>query len=213
MCCKTNIVGISKKLSLSFILMVMVFLLTWCGSKSSQDTIVENTKVAQVEEIQAELQEKIDILEEQKTELSFPSWLSELNIFEPENMELAEVSSYQTTEEVEWFNSIHFVYNWAYDYAMDQAEKIATTANIPVSAEFKMAQDMLKNMDSDNIEMQKAMLELAWDMKWIVYTNYSLLDASDIDYTIAITVNEDGSLEIDVTDMIAMKKIEEEFTK
>jgi hypothetical protein len=44
---------------------------------------------------------------------------------------------------------------------MAQAEKLAASANISVSAEFQIAQDMMENINSDNPEMQQAMLELA----------------------------------------------------
>jgi hypothetical protein len=44
---------------------------------------------------------------------------------------------------------------------MAQAEKLAAKANISVSAEFQLAQDMMENINSDNPEMQQAMLALA----------------------------------------------------
>ncbi len=206
---------INQKIALSFLFIATVFLLTWCWSKNIDAGVINapNTDLIDSVAIQGELQEQIDILEAQKTDLSFPSWLSKLNLSIPDRMDIDEVASYQTTEKVEWFNSVHFVYNWDYDNAMIQAEKLAKAANIPVSAEFKMAQDMIKNINSDNTEMQQAMLELAGDMKWIVYTNYSLMWWADMDYMIAITVNENGSLEIDVTDMIAMQKIADQYTK
>ena len=197
----------NKKIALSFVFIATVFLLTWCWAKTSQDVTTDAALTDNIA-VQWELQQQIDILEAQKSDLSFPSWLSKLNISAPNNMDLDAISSYKTTETVEWFNSIHFVYDWSYDYSMAQAEKIASIANIPVSAEFKMAQDIIDNMDVDQVQMQ----ELLGDMKWIVYTNYSLLEPSDIDYMIAITVNEDGSLELDVTDMIAMQKIADKYT-
>ncbi len=190
-----------------YILLPLIALTVLVLTACSKDQTI--SQAIQPEAIQTELQEQIDTLEAQKTDFSFPSWLSKTNIFAPNNMSIDESVSYQTTEQVEWFNSIHFVYHWDYDYAMTQAEVIADKANISVSAEFKMAQDIIDNMDVDALQMK----ELMWDMKWIVYTNYSLMGGEDVDYMIAITVNEDGSLELDVTDMIAMQKVADQYTK
>ncbi len=206
-------INIINKIILSFVLIITLSLLTWCGTKNIVET--QEIELTAIDNIiaQEELQQQIDILETQKTDLSFPSWLAKLDISAPKNMEIDKISSYKTTEEVEWFNSIHFVYNWEYNNAMKQAENIASAANISVSAEFKMAQDMIANINSGNKEMQQAMIELVWDLKWIVYTNYSLMWWEETDYMIAITVSEDGSLEIDVTDMVAMQKIADQYTK
>jgi hypothetical protein len=48
-------------------------------------------------------------------------------------MTLDQNSSYQTTEEVEGFNSMRFVYTWDYNLAMKQAEIIAKKAWIKVN--------------------------------------------------------------------------------
>lgn len=196
----------SKFFILSIILITSSAILTWCNNNSEgSDSVQDLNNLA----IQKDLQQQIDDLESQKTDFSFPSWVSELNISEPQGMILNQEDSYKTTEAVEWFNSIHFVYQWDYDNSMQQAELIANNADIPVSEEFKMAQDLIDNMQVDTEQMK----ELLGDMKWIVYTNYSLLESSNEDFSKAISVNEDGSLEIDVTDMIAMQNISNNFTK
>ena len=191
--------------------MIFALLLTWCNNSESSKLAQDNEIDTNIENlsIQEELKEQIETLEAQKNDLSFPTWVSELNLSEPQDMILDKTTSYQTTEEVEWFNSIHFVYQGDYDNSMQQAELLATQANIPVSPEFKMAQDLIENMEVDTEQMK----ELLGDMKGIVYTNYSLLESSNEKYSIAISVNEDWSLEIDVTDMIAMQKVTEKHLK
>lgn len=188
-----------KLLILIPVLTLTALLLTGCNKKPEIDNLA----------IQWALQAQIDTLELQKEDLSFHSWVKDLNIDEPKWMKLNKNISSQTTEKVEWFNSIHFVYEGDYDIAMEQAERIANNAGISMSVEFQMAQDMVDNMGIDNIQME----ELMWDLKWAVYTNYTLTEKPDYDHMIAITVNEDGSLEIDVTDMLAMQNIAEQYTK
>ena len=188
---------------LSLLFVFSLLILVGCN----KDQVVTNTALPQT--VKVELQEQIDTLESQKDDISFPSWLSKLNIFAPQDMKIDKELSYQTTKEVEWFESVHFVYTWEYNYAMKQAKIIADNANIPISAEFKMAQDIIDGMDAEKLQMK----ELLWDMKWIVYTNYNLMDKKSPDYTIAITVNENWSLELDVTDMLAMEKVTDEFIK
>ncbi len=124
-------------------------------------------------------------------------------------MELNQSESYVTTEKVEGFNSVHFSYDWDYDTAMEQAEIVANKAWVELSEEFKMAQDMIDNMGIENIEMQ----ELMWDLKWALYTNYTLMDKPNVDYMISITVDEDGTLEIDVADRVKMEEIATNYTK
>jgi hypothetical protein len=56
--------------------------------------------------------------------------------------------------------------------------------------------------------MNKSQLkELAWDLKWIVYTNYSLTKDPESDQIISISVEEDWILEIVVTDRKNMQNI------
>jgi hypothetical protein len=119
-------------------------------------------------------------------------------------MTLDQNSSYQTTEEVEGFNSMRFVYTWDYNLAMKQAEIIAKKAWIKVSEEFQLAQDALKKMWANTSSQLK---ELAWDLKWIVYTNYSLTKDPESDQIISISVEEDWILEIVVTDRKNMQNI------
>lgn len=201
-----------KKLFFLFWLILLVsFSLSAC-TQNVQDNLhnaawtvktnVQNTTEYIAEKIA--LEEKLALLEAQKQKFSLPSWVKKLNITTPEGMTLDQNSSYQTTEEVEGFNSMRFVYTWDYNLAMKQAEIIAKKAWIKVSEEFQLAQDALKKMWANTSSQLK---ELAWDLKWIVYTNYSLTKDPESDQIISISVEEDWTLEIVVTDRKNMQNI------
>lgn len=191
----------------SLLSLVVLFTLSWCGSKeNNSDNTTQTDNIAQKEQIEQQLED----LEVQKVDLNLPSWVEDLDISEPQWMNINKDSSYQTTEKIEWFNSIHYVYNWDYDTAMQQAEIIADQADIPLSPEFKMAQEMIEKVWEENIQMK----ELVNDLKWIIYTNYSLTQGtSDNKYLIAITVDESWSLELDVTDREKMEEIGQKYTE
>ncbi len=200
-----------KLFFLSWLILLVSFSLSAC-TQNVQDNLhnaawtvktnVQNTTEYIVEKIA--LEEKLTLLEAQKQKFSLPSWVKKLNITTPEGMTLDQNSSYQTTEEVEGFNSMRFVYTWDYNLAMKQAEIIAKKAWIKVSEEFQLAQDALKKMWANTSSQLK---ELAWDLKWIVYTNYSLTKDPESDQIISISVEEDWTLEIVVTDRKNMQNI------
>ena len=200
-----------KLFFLAWFMLLVFFSLSAC-TKDVQDNLddiawtaktnVQNTKDYIAEKIA--LEEKLALLEVQKQKFSLPSWVKKLNITTPEGMTLDQNSSYQTTEEVEGFNSMRFVYTWDYNLAMKQAEIIAKKAWIKVSEEFQLAQDALKKMWANTSSQLK---ELAWDLKWIVYTNYSLTKDPESDQIISISVEEDWTLEIVVTDRKNMQNI------
>jgi len=119
-----------------------------------------------------------------------PDRTKSLWLVEPIGMELNKTVSRQTSVNDQWYDSITLVYKWSYDVAMAQAKLIADKANISVSKEFQQAQELMSKQ---------------WNsMKWIVYTNHGLLDTK-IDYLIAITVDEDGTLTMEVTNYQQMK--------
>ena len=200
-----------KLFFLSWLILLVSFSLSAC-TQNVQDNLhnaawtvktnVQNTTEYIAEKIA--LEEKLTLLEAQKQKFSLPSWVKKLNITTPEGMTLDQNSSYQTTEEVEGFNSMRFVYTWDYNLAMKQAEIIAKKAWIKVSEEFQLAQDALKKMWANTSSQLK---ELAWDLKWIVYTNYSLTKDPESDQIISISVEEDWTLEIVVTDRKNMQNI------
>lgn len=200
-----------KLFFLSWLILLVSFSLSAC-TQNVQDNLhnaawtvktnVQNTTEYIAEKIA--LEEKLALLEAQKQKFSLPSWVKKLNITTPEGMTLDQNSSYQTTEEVEGFNSMRFVYTWDYNLAMKQAEIIAKKAWIKVSEEFQLAQDALKKMWANTSSQLK---ELAWDLKWIVYTNYSLTKDPESDQIISISVEENWTLEIVVTDRKNMQNI------
>ena len=200
-----------KLFFLSWLILLVSFSLSAC-TQNIQDNLhnaawTAKTNVQNTTEYIAEkiaLEEKLALLEAQKQKFSLPSWVKKLNITTPEGMTLDQNSSYQTTEEVEGFNSMRFVYTWDYNLAMKQAEIIAKKAWIKVSEEFQLAQDALKKMWANTSSQLK---ELAWDLKWIVYTNYSLTKDPESDQIISISVEEDWTLEIVVTDRKNMQNI------
>lgn len=151
---------------------------------------------------QIALQNKLDLLEQQKQDFSLPSWVSELNINIPIWLTLNKDLSYKTTEEIDWFNSIRFLYSWDYETAMQQAENIAKSAGIGVSEEFQMAQDIVKKMWTDSSDQIK---DLMWDLNGIIYTNYSLTKNPDSQYIVSISVEWNWTLEIVITDWQKMQ--------
>lgn len=129
---------------------------------------------------------------------SMPDRVKGLGFVEPEWMTLNTLSSRQTTQAVEGYNSVSLVYSWSYDTAMAQAKLIAEKVWLPVGKEFAMAQELLAN----NAEVSTSMQD---EFKGIVYTNHSLTDTR-VDMVESITVEEDGRLIIDVVDYAAMQK-------
>lgn len=99
----------------------------------------------------------------------------------PANMTLDVTKTKQTTLTQNWYDSTVLVYKWTYELAMQEAAKIAKNANLPISAEFAALQTKLGSV-----------------IKWIVYTNHGLLD-TNIEYLISITVDEDWSMTIEIT--------------
>jgi hypothetical protein len=64
-----------------------------------------------------------------------------------------------------------------------------------------MAQDALSGLSTEEITK----ITSGNMLKWIIYTNFGLL-ATDIDYLITISVDENGKLTIEVTNYEQMKK-------
>jgi hypothetical protein len=200
-----------KLFFLAWFMLLVFFSLSAC-TKDVQDNLddiawtaktnVQNTKDYIAEKIA--LEEKLALLEVQKQKFSLPFRAKQLNITTPEGMTLDQNSSYQTSEEVEWFNSMRFVYTWDYKLAMKQAEIIAQKAWVQISEEFKLAQDTLKKMWKNTLDQLK---DMVWDLKWVVYTNYSIIKNPETDQIISISVEEDWTLEIVVVDRKNMQNV------
>ena len=219
-----------KSLTVLFVVLSWI-LLVWCGREVnntvqlwdidniinlqkeidliSQDLIAWRITPQVAMELTEQLQKKyLEITEEQineKTEsikkiineriesaeiTGLPEWAKKLGLTEPAWMELDTAVSKQTRQDNEWYDSVTLVYKWDYNIAMSQAKLISDGANIPVSKEFAQAQELMK---------QK------WNIvKWIVYTNHGLLDTK-IDYLEAVSVDQDWTLTIEVTNYQQMK--------
>gem|GEM_PF-5873058 len=57
----------------------------------------------------------------------------------------------QTFVGTEGYDSVTLVYDGSYETAMQQAKIIAEKAKVPVSAEFKMAQDTLSGLSTEEV--------------------------------------------------------------
>lgn len=187
-----------KKLYLILVSLFWFFLLSACSFQEKLDEWFD--AVSQ----KIELDKKLEYLNEQKKNFTMPSWVKNLNIFEPQWLELVEDESYKTSQEVEWFDSIRYVYSGDYETSMSQAEKIAQKAWIDMSEEFKSAKELLAKMWSWDSSKFK---DLIWDLKWVVYSNYSLTKDPEADKIISISVEEDWTMEIVVTDRKNMQNI------
>lgn len=185
-----------------YMFLMLLLIMTLSISACSKNTNIDKTLNNLGEKV--ELQHKLDLLEQQKNNFTIPKRVNELNIFSPKWMTLDTWDSYQTTQEVDWFNSIHFVYEGEYETAMEQAKKLAHQAGITISEEFQMAQNLIKKMWADASDEMK---KLAWDLKWVVYSNYSITKNPESDHIVSISVDDDGTMEVVVTDRKNMQDI------
>jgi len=128
-----------------------------------------------------------------KTEL--PGWAKALGLTEPKNMILDKALSQVTNEDKRegGFNSLTLVYKGSYKQAMEQAEKVAAMAGVPLTPEYKTAMEM-KRKYGDHI------------LKGAVYMNFELGAKNNPKYNIAITVDDKGVLTISATDAAKMDR-------
>lgn len=124
----------------------------------------------------------------------FPAWAKELGLSEPNGMVCDVNNSYQTNEfePKEGYNSLLFVYKGSYSMALSEAKRIAAEANIPMSENYKKAQDLSEKLGKE-IE----------GMKGMTYMNYKFGNKDDGQkYHISINVDENGKLTMTVVDVI-----------
>jgi len=136
-----------------------------------------------------------------KEKCDLPDRAEKLWLSKPQWLALDKEACEQTFVDTEWFDSVTLVYSGTYEAAMQQAKIIAEKAKVPVSTEFKMAQDALSGLSAEEIWA----ITSGSMLKWIIYTNFGLL-ATDIDYLITISVDENGKLIIEATNYEQMKK-------
>jgi len=124
-----------------------------------------------------------------------PGWAKALGLTLPEGLSLDQDFSQITSENnpQEGFNSVTLVYRGKYLNAMQQASIIAGKARIPLSDEYKTAFEM-KQKYGDEI------------IKGAVYMNFKLGATQNPRYTVAVSVDESGTLTISAADSKKMKE-------
>jgi hypothetical protein len=124
-----------------------------------------------------------------------PGWAKALGLTEPKNMVIDKSLSQVTNEDKRegGFNSLTLVYKGSYKQAMEQAEKVAAKAGIPLTPEYKTAMEMKRKYGDDIL-------------KGAVYMNFELGAKNNPKYNIAITVDEKGVLTISATDAEKMDR-------
>lgn len=124
-----------------------------------------------------------------------PVWASALGLIEPQGLTLDVDYSQLTSADNpnEGFNSIMLVYSGPYNLSMKEAERIATSAMIPLSKDYEQAIELSKTYGSTPI-------------KGIAYMNFDPF-IQDNDINISITVDEDGMLTISAVNVRQMKRM------
>jgi len=142
----------------------------------------------------------------EKEEISigaFPTWLTDLNITEPQGLTFNATDSYLTKEEnlQDGYNSALFIYSGTYQQAMAEAKRIAEQANIPLSESYQKAKDLADQLGKE-IE----------GIEGVTYINYKFGDGSfDGKYKISLSVDKSGKLTMHVVDE-QMKNARKEAT-
>ncbi len=126
-----------------------------------------------------------------------PLWATRLGLTEPRGLTIDVDYSQSTSESnpVDGYNSVMLVYRGDYGVAMKQAARIASLANIPMSKDFADAQILAKEYGIETL-------------KGMAYMNFEMGSTDLPPYTLAITVDEDGTLTISATDT---KKLAEQL--
>jgi len=202
-----------KTLLITTIFLMTALLLTGCKSAEEKQTEKVMDKFEEVIDLQRKVVEG-EISEEDATEIveglseefeemsemmeqdlvtGLPDWAKELGLTEPKGLELDQDLSSATSADSPngSINSVTLVYTGDYETSMKEAEKIATTANIPLNKEFEMAKELQENLP----EALRGSVDLE-DIKGVVYTNYEMTTLNEVEYPISINVEEDGTLTI-----------------
>lgn len=126
---------------------------------------------------------------------NLPTWAKALGLSMPQGMKLDTDYSQTTSKNNpdEGFNSVLLIFKGNYKTAMQQAAIIAKGAHVPLAKEYKTAFEM-KQKYGDEI------------VKGAVYMNFELGAPRQPKYSIAITVNESGTLTISAADSKSMEK-------
>ncbi len=118
-----------------------------------------------------------------------PQWAYQLGLTEAQGLNVNRDISQTTSENNpdEGYNSVLLVYQPNYKVAMKQASIIAEKAGIPMSKDYVMAKKMEKEIGEEIL-------------RGVAYMNFELGSSNLPQYTIAITVDENGILVISAND-------------
>jgi hypothetical protein len=123
-----------------------------------------------------------------------PQWAKNLSLTEPVGLILdpgySQITSVENNDE--GFNSVLLVYSGSYELAMNEAERIAKQARIPISKDYLDAKEITETYGSTPI-------------KGIAYMNFDPF-VKDAAINISITVDETGILTISAVDVEQMKR-------
>lgn len=153
------------------------------GSLSEKEAALKKEKVN--EEYSRELAKSANMNPARR----LPDWAHALGLTEPQGLRVDRDISQTTSENnpTEGYNSVLLIYYADYEKAMQQAAIIAEKADIPMSKDYVMAKQMEK-------EIGEVIL------RGIAYMNFELGSDDLPQYTIAITVDENGVLAISAND-------------
>ncbi len=131
--------------------------------------------------------------------MGMPLWAQRSGLTEPRGLDLDLDFSQETSEKNpdEGFNSVVLVYRGSYEQCMQEAQRIASEAGIPLSSDYEAARQLSEKYGTEMI-------------KGAAYMNFELGSEVHPKYNIAITVDEDGTLTITATDA---KKLSEQFSE
>lgn len=123
---------------------------------------------------------------------SLPQWAKDLGLIEPVGMKFDNSASKVTSadEAIEKVNSLVFCYDGEYKHAKIEAEKIAKSANVPISKEIEQARELAEKLGTDQGLIMG-----------ITYTNYVPFMGGVSEYLISIIVEESGRLTITASNL------------
>lgn len=159
------------------------------GTLSEKEAAIKKEKVN--EEYSRELAKSANMNPARR----LPDWAHKLGLIEPQGLRVDRDISQTTSENnpAEGYNSVLLIYYPNYETAMQQAAIIAEKADIPMSKDYVMAKQMEK-------EIGEVIL------RGIAYMNFELGSDDLPQYTIAITVDENGVLAISANDAYKMNE-------
>ncbi len=204
---------------------LLILSLNLAGCKSDEVKVMENRLdgMEKIEELDAKVMRgeiSMDEAEKMTNEIEqematdegreidgFPKWAKKLGFEEPDGMKFT--YGEESDESKNGFNAVTIKFTGDYETAMKEAAKIAKKSNVPVSKEYQMAMDTMKEMAASMPpEMLKVMEANA--PKGIIYANFSFMSGEEeflngeTKYQKVIQVEETetgATLEISISDV------------